>query len=247
MNAFFIHKEMRKERGCHVAAAPVQHRRPWGRRLRFGDGKEKAPRQGGASLTWLGNRPQISGADDSYRSERGRRGLASKKKPRRSGAKSKGTSRSKQATSGLYAVRRVSSNLLLRCKNISSVRRSSRKIAPPKRGEVLRIPPMAGDASGLLLPTSCRPRRRPAQAPKCRPSGRYGCTGPANTHFAGQPNVATQPPCLARAAASHFKAAGAAIRKKKAPRQGGAVRLEYRPMARRRAEHTPPAGCRLSP
>jgi hypothetical protein len=134
MNAFFIQNEMRKERGCHVAAAPVQHRRPWGRRLRFGDGKEKAPRQGGASLTWLGNRPQISGADDSCRSERGRRGLASKKKPRRSGAKSKGTSRSKQATSGLYAVRRVSSNLLLRCKNISSVRRSSRKIAPPKRG-----------------------------------------------------------------------------------------------------------------
>jgi hypothetical protein len=37
--------------------------------------------------------------------------------------------------------------------------------------------------------------------------------GPADTHLAGQPDRRnTQPPCLARAAASHFKAARCACR-----------------------------------
>jgi hypothetical protein len=68
---------------------------------------KKAPRQGGASLTWLGNRPQISGADDSYRSERGRRGLASMKSPAEAGQSQK--ERRHIATCGAYSAGRVSS------------------------------------------------------------------------------------------------------------------------------------------
>jgi hypothetical protein len=83
-----------------------------------------------------------------------------------------------------------------------------------------------GNATGLARPAARARRLRIGSAadpepPSFQPTPgaqvspkiwRYGCTGPADTHLAGQPDRRNTAAVLARAAASHFKGAGGAWR-----------------------------------